>query len=298
MTSDFVPVNPIANQDWLLIGIGQRYDVVFTANQTAGTYWFRAEAAASDCLSGAQGSGRALFTYSGQTVSEPTDDDEAAPADSCTELTTVPYWKQAVDSSTFADQVKTLDNTFGEGVSINGENLVLWALNTTSMSVHWDNPTLQYVFDGNTSYPAELDVIEIPTEGTWTYWVIQEVTSAPAIPHPIHLHGHDFFVLGSGTGQFDASTQTSDLNFDTPPRRDTTTLPAGGWLVIAFSANNPGAWLMHCHIAWHISEGLGVQFLEAKDSITMPDQTQFESQCSNWKTYAATMLYPQIDSGI
>lgn len=39
-------------------------------------------------------------------------------------------------------------------------------------------------------------------------------------------------------------------------------LPAGGWLVLAFETDNPGAWLMHCHIAWHVSEGLAVQFLE------------------------------------
>lgn len=188
----------------------------------------------------------------------------------------------------------------------------------SAMYIQWDHPTLQYVFDGNTTYPKNLDIIEIPDEGTWTYWVIQEITAdVPPIPHPIHLHGHDFFVLGTGTGTFDVSTNTADLNFETPPRRDTTILPASGWLVIAFPANNPGAWLMvravgclivyanqltkelqHCHIAWHISEGLGVQFLEAKDSITMPDQTEFDSQCSAWKTYAATMAWPQIDSGL
>lgn len=37
------------------------------------------------------------------------------------------------------------------------------------MTVHWDNPTLQYVFDSNTTYPASLDIIEIPNEGTVRY---------------------------------------------------------------------------------------------------------------------------------
>lgn len=50
--------------------------------------------------------------------------------------------------------------------------------------------------------------------------------------------------------------------------------------------------------AWHISEGLGVQFLEAKNQITMPDETQFRDQCSAWNKYAANMAYPQIDSGL
>ena len=116
---------------------------------------------------------------------------------------------------------------------------------------------------------------------------------------PIHLHGHDFFVLGhQASSNFDASTMTDQLNFDNPPRRDTATLPASGWLVLAFNANNPGAWLMHCHIAWHISEGLGVQFLEAKNQIVLPDQGEFTQQCSSWKEYSAHMAFPQIDSGL
>lgn len=167
------------------------------------------------------------------------------------------------------------------------------------MYIRWDEPTIQYVFNGTTNWPAAYDVIEVPNENVWAYWLLQMVDGSPPTPHPIHLHGHDFFVLGQGANeQFDVSSQTSSLNFDNPPRRDTASLPAGGWLVIAYPANNPGLWLMHCHIAWHISQGLGVQFLEAKDSIVLPDQTQFDNQCAAWRKYSATMAYPQTDSGI
>jgi hypothetical protein len=55
---------------------------------------------------------------------------------------------------------------------------------------------------------------------------------------------------------------------------------------------------MHCHIAWHISEGLGVQFLEAKNSISLPDQGQFDQQCESWNKYSTHMAFPQIDSGL
>jgi hypothetical protein len=34
--------------------------------------------------------------------------------------------------------------------------------------------------------------------------------------------------------------------------------------MIAFKADNPGNWLMHCHIAGHASFGLGAQILERK----------------------------------
>lgn len=54
--------------------------------------------------------------------------------------------------------------------------------------------------------------------------------------HPLHLHGHKFWVLGSGKGSFpyDAITDapTGMLNLQNPPYRDTTGLPSQGWAVI------------------------------------------------------------------
>ncbi|KAG9650300.1 laccase precursor, partial [Aureobasidium melanogenum] len=298
IAADFIPVNPEPAPEWLLVAIGQRYDVIIDANQTSGNYWFRAEVA-NACGSSSDGNGRAIFRYDASDTSTPEDSNETAPTSECVDQPTTPYWKQSVDQDTFAAQAQTLSTGFGDGVTVNGENLLLWHLNTTSMSIHWDKPTLGYVFNGSTAWPQEYDVIEIPNEGVWTYWVIQQVSGSPPITHPIHLHGHDFFVLGhQASSNFDASTMMDQLNFKNPPRRDTATLPASGWLVLAFEANNPGAWLMHCHIAWHISEGLGVQFLEAKNQIVLPDQTQFTQQCSNWKQYSTHMAWPQIDSGL
>lgn len=316
IAADFIPVNPEPAPEWLLVAIGQRYDVIIDANQTSGNYWFRAEAA-NECASASDGNGRAIFRYDASSTSVPEDNNETPPQSECIDQPTTPYWKQSVDQSTFEAQAKTLSTGFGDGVTVNGENLLLWHLNTTSMSIHWDRPTLGYIFNGSTAWPQEYDVIEIPNEGVWTYWVIQQVSGSPPITHPIHLHGHDFFVLGhQSSSNFDASTMMSQLNFKNPPRRDTATLPASGWLVVAFEANNPGAWLvtyhtlsrdganfalsrlMHCHIAWHISEGLGVQFLEAKNQISLPDQAQFTQQCQNWKQYATHMAFPQIDSGL
>lgn len=55
---------------------------------------------------------------------------------------------------------------------------------------------------------------------------------------------------------------------------------------------------MHCHIAVHIGQGLGVQFLESKNQIVMPDQGKFKSQCDNWKKFQAGMPYKKYDSGL
>lgn len=62
--------------------------------------------------------------------------------------------------------------------------------------------------------------------------------------HPIHLHGHDFWVLGSGDGTYEANETT--LQTVAAPRRDVAMLPADGWLAIAWKTDNPGAWIIHC----------------------------------------------------
>jgi hypothetical protein len=54
---------------------------------------------------------------------------------------------------------------------------------------------------------------------------------------------------------------------------------------------------MHCHIAWHVSDGLAVQFLEAKDQTPLGDGA-WQRGCSKWKDYQNTMKYPKTDSGL
>ena len=295
MTSDFIPIKPFYTET-LLLGIGQRYDVVINANQTAGNYWFRANVA-SDCLSGNKGAGLAIWTYSGVTSGTPTSTSYTFPAVCAEPSGIAPYWVQPVPSSSFNSALQQMDvNITGAQVTPGGDFVAVWALNTSSINVAWDKPTLDYLMSGNTSYPTALNVIPTTSEGSWNYWLIQTVQGLPPIPHPIHLHGHDYFVIGQGSGVFDASTAA--LNFATPPRRDTATLPGGGWLAMAFNSNNPGAWLMHCHIAWHISEGLGVQFVEAPGSIVYPDSAAYQQTCKNWKAYEPTAYWQKDDSGL
>jgi hypothetical protein len=120
------------------------------------------------------------------------------------------------------------------------------------------------------------------------------------LPHPIHLHGHDFYIVGSGSGVWDGTT--NGLTFNNPTRRDTATLPAGGFLLIAFPADNPGVWVMHCHIAWHASQGLSVQFLERKNEISnaIGNKDEFNRGCEEWDEYwqPGNHPYEQTDSGI
>lgn len=85
------------------------------------------------------------------------------------------------------------------------------------------------------------------------------------VTHPMHWHGSDVVVLGSDTKPFDPFTSPKTWKFDNPPRRDTVSLPSGGYLAVAFKPDNPGVWLVHCHIAWHASAGLALQMIIQDD---------------------------------
>ncbi len=74
---------------------------------------------------------------------------------------------------------------------------------------------------------------------------VVEFVNNTAFPHPIHLHGHSFFVLGPD-GQ----------NLDGAPTRDTVLMAPSEATKIAFVADNPGPWMLHCHILEHQEAGM------------------------------------------
>jgi FtsP/CotA-like multicopper oxidase with cupredoxin domain len=74
--------------------------------------------------------------------------------------------------------------------------------------------------------------------------------------HPIHLHGNRFWVLEEAPPSAGAySESTAKLNLVNPLFRDTATVNPNSYLVIQFVADNPGIWLLHCHIDWHMEVG-------------------------------------------
>ncbi|KIY00524.1 uncharacterized protein Z520_04209 [Fonsecaea multimorphosa CBS 102226] len=300
ITADFVPVVPFTTP-WLFMGIGQRYDVVIEANQAIDNYWFHV-VPQSGCSSNQNTNALAVFSYVGaNSTGLPSNATRSnAPAGSdCSDPNSqlIPYVKLNVPSNYTIPQSSQLDVGFAIVQNQAQQTLFQWNLNFTAIQVPWDDPTLAYVLSDNTSYPASMNLIALPDANAWSYWVIQAVpTIAPPLPHPIHLHGHDFYVLGAGSGIFNNS-QT--LNYQNPPRRDVAMLPASGYLVIAFITDNPGAWLMHCHIAWHVGLGLGAQFLEEPAQIkNLGIGQDWYNECSQWNTYSQTAIFQEEDSGL
>ena len=58
--------------------------------------------------------------------------------------------------------------------------------------------------------------------------------------HPIHLHGHSFYVVGWGFGNFDENRDPLRYNLVDPPFQNTISVPSKGWVAIRFEASNPG----------------------------------------------------------
>lgn len=76
--------------------------------------------------------------------------------------------------------------------------------------------------------------------------------------------------------------------------------------MLQIEANNPGVWPLHCHVAWHVSLGLAVQFVEQKDKLRdmlnkkeniYGIEEMAERSCSGWSKWVAEHGEGQIDSG-
>ncbi|PKI34855.1 hypothetical protein CRG98_044759 [Punica granatum] len=56
-------------------------------------------------------------------------------------------------------------------------------------------------------------------------------------------------------------TDRKKFNLVDPQIRNTIGVPVGGWAAIRFTADNPGAWIMHCHLDVHLPLGLATAFV-------------------------------------
>ncbi|KAL1643610.1 hypothetical protein SLS61_009155 [Didymella pomorum] len=85
-----------------------------------------------------------------------------------------------------------------------------------------------------------------------------------AYPHPMHLHGHVFQAVARGTGTWNGDESSLP---SVPLKRDGFVVPANGYIVLRFQANNPGVWFFHCHIDLHLVGGMAATIVEAPDKL-------------------------------
>ncbi|KAK4160716.1 putative laccase precursor [Cladorrhinum sp. PSN259] len=296
IANDLVPITPVVRQR-LFIGVGQRYDVIVEANQAVGNYWFNATLeAANNCGRSRNLYPAGIIQYQGaSSTALPTNKGTAVAATCLGETGFTPIVQRNVPSTSFNPGILPIDLQFptkpGHG------QVFEWRIRQTPISVEWDHPVLEYVLEGNTTFPAAINLIDVPQADVWVFWVVQNDF---ALPHPIHLHGHDFLTLGIGSGTFNTAQHKPLLNFNNPIRRDVVQVPGNSWMVMAYKTDNPGVWLMHCHIGWHVAMGLGVQFLERRPEIPgLMSLNQMVPNCNRWRSYQGTSPYlPKVDSGL
>ncbi|CAN6584840.1 unnamed protein product [Malus baccata var. baccata] len=110
----------------------------------------------------------------------------------------------------------------------------------------------------NTKFVTKIMEVE---HGTNLEIVLQGTSFLNTENHPIHVHGHNFFIVGMGFGNFNAAKDPAKYNLIDPPERNTVAVPTGGWAAIRFKADNPGVWFIHCHLEEHTSWGLASGFI-------------------------------------
>lgn len=100
----------------------------------------------------------------------------------------------------------------------------IWSINRVSATGHLHDPLLHLRLGG--SY-----VLALKNDTAWS--------------HPIHLHGHTFRVIARN-GTPTRFREWQDTVFMAPQER----------VDIAFVADNPGDWMIHCHILEHQAGGM------------------------------------------
>ena len=79
--------------------------------------------------------------------------------------------------------------------------------------------------------------------------LVNERRSFHGMQHPIHIHGQRFLVLA-----------VNDVPNTNLVWKDTVLLPAGATADILLDLSNPGRWMLHCHIAEHLSAHMMMAF--------------------------------------
>ena len=112
------------------------------------------------------------------------------------------------------------------------------------------------------AFPAKVgEVLEIVFQNTGSVATPGQIDS-----HPFHAHGTHYYNIGSGNGTYDVEANERRLNGTNPVQRDTTVLyqyeamttpgTAAGWRAWRLRADNPGVWMIHCHILQHMIMGM------------------------------------------
>jgi hypothetical protein len=243
--------------DRLNINVAQRYSVIVKANQHADNYWMRAIISTACFPTAAPNLDRNVLArvhYQGAPNRDPTTRPvSAAPnADKdCVDLD--PRLLKPLEHRDARPPTHTIKLDVAFAADTMGINR--GQFNNVSFVPDFSKSMLESVTSGSQrAFKRTDNVYQVPL-GAEVRIVLNNFDGGE---HPFHLHGYEFQVLAWATGTYDP--RTSPLNVRNPARRDTSTVPANGYTVLQFKADNLGIWAFHCHIEWHVLAGLVMLF--------------------------------------
>lgn len=154
--------------------------------------------------------------------------------------------KQSTDVSNAQEMLAALDiTTYGSQqpakFSIDQEYTVEYTMN---LGTEKQGDNTVYTINGQT-YP-DIPPIEVK-KGDLVK--VEIINNSASDEHPMHLHGHFFQVLSKNGIPVQGS----------PLIKDTINVKPGESYVIAFEADNPGNWMLHCHELHHAAAGMMTQ---------------------------------------
>ncbi|KAF2706513.1 multicopper oxidase [Pleomassaria siparia CBS 279.74] len=291
---DLTDIKPY-NTSIVTLGVGQRSDVLFTPKAVNGTkaIWMRTLQSGKYCQRAANPKGQAIIllddakntTIPTTTAYPPPVDDGTCKNDPLED--SVPYYAETLPepSVTYQITVNSIVNSTGHE---------LYTMNGSPFKADYNSPLLELAYEKNTSYTEhpEWNVLNFGTNSSVRI-VIWNNSSGP---HPMHIHGHDMWMLYDGSDKWDGTTVVNPQN---PQRRDTHNLRPNGWMVMQYNTDNPGVWPFHCHIAWHLSMGMYVNLMERSEEVDQSVIPGVMAQtCDAWNEYSSTHVVDQIDSGL
>jgi len=249
---DGTNVSPSKPVDQIQIFAGQRYSFVLNANQPVNNYWIRAIPNYGAETTN-KGKNSAILRYAGATIADPTTIDTSG--------------KYPLNETDLHPSVEIpVPGNHQRGGA--DHNIVLY-INVSESSgafeinnVTYQSPPLPILLQILSGKPVEkLDPsgsIYPLQRGESVELYIPQSASAEAKggPHPVHLHGHSFYVIRS-------AGSTMDNYENNPVIRDVVSIgDLTDNVTIRFQADNPGPWFLHCHIDWHLSAGFAAVFAE------------------------------------
>lgn len=162
ISTDFVPVNAFTTQS-IFMAPGQRVDVTIDASKTPDNYWFNVTFSSGPCGASRIAKPAAIFQYENASQGIPTSPG-TAPADPfCQDNTSFsPVISRTVPSGSFGvSDNNTIDIELVQKPWEDVPNRVYWNIHGHDMNVTWENPTLEYVANGDLTFPERFNIYTV-----------------------------------------------------------------------------------------------------------------------------------------